>query len=208
MITKNKYSRIIDKLNKRITYLKGGEIINLSDYVKDNKLKASSIFNAARRQSIPAFRERGVWKIHRSRGEGSLSVNSNVLTAKFYCYKIELKKKKGGFMSQGKMGRWAFIIGLIIAVLLGFVSFTYASLILVILGIIVGFLNVSEKEATSYLIAVIALMVVGIAGLQALSVLGSLYTWIQTVLTSFIIFVAASAVIVAIKELLDMGKSE
>lgn len=111
-------------------------------------------------------------------------------------------------MSQSKMGRWAFIIGLIIAVLLGFVTFSYATLILVILGLIVGFLNVSEKEATSYLIAVIALMIVGIAGLQALSVLGSLYTWIQTVLTSFIIFVAASAVIVAIKELLDMGKSE
>ncbi len=111
-------------------------------------------------------------------------------------------------MSQSKMGRWAFIIGLIIAVLLGFVSFTYASLILVILGLIVGFLNVSEKEATSYLIAVITLMIVGIAGLQALSVLGSLYIWIQTVLTSFIIFIAASAVVVAIKELLDMGKSE
>ena len=111
-------------------------------------------------------------------------------------------------MSQSKMGRWAFIIGLIIAVLLGFVTFSYASLILVILGLIVGFMNVSDKEATPYLIAVIALMLVGVAGLQALTVLGSLYTWIQTVLTSFIVFVAASAVVVALKELFDMGRGE
>jgi Fic family protein len=54
---------IIESLNKRVAYLKGTEIINLSDYVKDNKLKAPAVFNAARRQSIPAFRERSVWKI-------------------------------------------------------------------------------------------------------------------------------------------------
>ena len=111
-------------------------------------------------------------------------------------------------MKQAQMGRWAFVIGLIIAVLLGFVTFSYASLVLVILGLIVGFLNITDKEATSFLIAVIALIVVGVAGLQALSVLGTLYTWIQTVLTSFVIFVAASAVVVALKELFVMGQGE
>ncbi len=54
---------LIESLNKRITYLEGSEIINLSDYVKKNNLKAPAVFNSARRQSIPAFRERGVWKI-------------------------------------------------------------------------------------------------------------------------------------------------
>jgi len=54
---------LIESLNKRVTYLKGQEIINLSDYVKDKSLQAPAVFNAARRQSIPAFRERGVWKI-------------------------------------------------------------------------------------------------------------------------------------------------
>jgi len=56
---------LIESLHKRIAYLKGQEIINLSDFVKSNKLNASAVFNAARRQSIPAFRERGVWKIDR-----------------------------------------------------------------------------------------------------------------------------------------------
>ena len=109
-------------------------------------------------------------------------------------------------MSQSKLGRWAFIIGLIIAVLLGFVTFSYASLILVILGLIVGFMNVTEKEAGAFLIAAIALILVGVAGLKALEAVGSLYTWIQTVLTSFTTFVAAAAVVVSIKELFEAGK--
>jgi len=54
---------LIESLHKRVSYLKGAEIINLSDYVKSRKLSAPSVFNAALRQTIPAFRERGVWKI-------------------------------------------------------------------------------------------------------------------------------------------------
>lgn len=54
---------LIESLHKRIAYLEGSEIINLSDYARNNKLKAPTIFNAAKRRSIPAFRERSIWKI-------------------------------------------------------------------------------------------------------------------------------------------------
>lgn len=54
---------LIESLHKRVAYLNGSEIMTLSDYVKSKKLSAPRIFNAALRQSIPAFRERGVWKI-------------------------------------------------------------------------------------------------------------------------------------------------
>jgi Fic family protein len=54
---------LIESLHKRIAYFKGNEIVSLADYVKKKGLKAPVIFNAARRQTIPAFRERGVWKI-------------------------------------------------------------------------------------------------------------------------------------------------
>lgn len=54
---------LIESLNKRICYLEGNEIIELSEWVRQNKLKAPTIFNAARRQTIPAFREHGKWKI-------------------------------------------------------------------------------------------------------------------------------------------------
>ena len=54
---------LIEALHKRITYLKGDTIIKLSDYAKQNDFSLQSILNKARRQTIPAFRERGVWKI-------------------------------------------------------------------------------------------------------------------------------------------------
>jgi len=53
----------MESLHKRITYLKGQKIITLSEYTKIHHLSAPGMINAARRQNIPAFREKGVWKI-------------------------------------------------------------------------------------------------------------------------------------------------
>ena len=54
---------LMESLHKRITYLKGQKVIALSEYIKTHDLSASGITNAARRQNISAFREKGVWKI-------------------------------------------------------------------------------------------------------------------------------------------------
>jgi len=54
---------LMESLHKRITYLKGENIITLSDYTKKHKKSAQAVLNAAHRQNIPAFREKGVWKI-------------------------------------------------------------------------------------------------------------------------------------------------
>ncbi len=54
---------LTESLYKRLAYLKGLKIITLSDYAKKTKDKSSNLFNSAKRQSIPAFREKGVWKI-------------------------------------------------------------------------------------------------------------------------------------------------
>lgn len=54
---------ILESLHKRLAYLDGLEIIPLSAYVDDKKSSFSALLNTARRQTIPAFREKGVWKI-------------------------------------------------------------------------------------------------------------------------------------------------
>jgi len=64
------YLALLESLHKRITYLKGESIIPLSEYVKDQSKSASALFNAAKRQHIPAFREKGVWKIGRESYSG------------------------------------------------------------------------------------------------------------------------------------------
>lgn len=57
---------LIESLHKRITYLKGDNVIRLADYAKKHKKSTPAVLNAARRQNIPAFREKGVWKIGKS----------------------------------------------------------------------------------------------------------------------------------------------
>ena len=54
---------LTESLHKRLAYLRGQSIVTLSEYSKKNTLSASATLNAARRQTIPAFREKGIWKI-------------------------------------------------------------------------------------------------------------------------------------------------
>jgi Fic family protein len=52
-----------ESLHKRIIYLRGEKITTLADFAKTQKKSINTLLNAARRQTIPAFREKGVWKI-------------------------------------------------------------------------------------------------------------------------------------------------
>ncbi len=57
------YVALMESLHKRVTYLKGESIIKLTDYARQIQKSPSTLLNAAKRQTIPAFREREVWKI-------------------------------------------------------------------------------------------------------------------------------------------------
>ena len=100
-----------------------------------------------------------------------------------------------------KIGHWSFIGGLVLAVLAAFVKMPYLASILFVLGLVVGFLNVKEKESTPFLISVIALLVIGVAGLQ----LGQLTPAVSGILLNFIAFVSAAGLVVAIKQALVIG---
>jgi len=54
---------LLESLHKRLAYLRGDAIITLADHAKTMKKSIHAFSNAARRQTIPAFREKGVWKI-------------------------------------------------------------------------------------------------------------------------------------------------
>lgn len=54
---------LLEALNKRNTYLKGREIVGLTDFAKQTNESPNALLNAARRQTISAFREKGIWKI-------------------------------------------------------------------------------------------------------------------------------------------------
>ncbi len=54
---------LTEALAKRIAYLRGVGIRPLAAHAREQKISVSALFNAAKHQRIPAFREKGVWKI-------------------------------------------------------------------------------------------------------------------------------------------------
>lgn len=54
---------LLESLHKRIAYLEGKNIIDLTEYAKKSGKNVQAVLNAAKRQTIPTFREKGVWKI-------------------------------------------------------------------------------------------------------------------------------------------------
>lgn len=54
---------LLESFHKRIAYLSGKKIVRLSEHAGKKKESASVLLNKAKRQTIPAFREKGVWKI-------------------------------------------------------------------------------------------------------------------------------------------------
>lgn len=54
---------LMESLHKRIAYMQGDKITTLADFAKSGKKSINTLLNAARRQTIPAFREKGVWKM-------------------------------------------------------------------------------------------------------------------------------------------------
>lgn len=54
---------LTNSYHKRLAYLEGKTVITLNEYAKQRKTSASNLINKANRQTIPAFLEKGVWKI-------------------------------------------------------------------------------------------------------------------------------------------------
>jgi uncharacterized membrane protein YccC len=116
-------------------------------------------------------------------------------------------------MVSQKVGGWAFILGVVIAIIAGLAA-TFAAmysgyvlLVLVVLGLIVGFLNIKDKQVVNFLIAAITLMAVGTANLVsinlAIPLLGSL---IMSIVQNVAAFVAPAALVVALKEVYNIAK--
>ena len=110
-------------------------------------------------------------------------------------------------MSKELIGKWAFIIGLILAIIAGLLqnvyTIQYLMLILVILGVVVGFLNISEKNTVKLLVAIIALMGVGSMTVLAIPKISG---YLSAILVNFIVFVGGAGAVVAIKAILETSK--
>ena len=106
-------------------------------------------------------------------------------------------------MNREMVGKWAFIIGLVVAVLAGiFFQPGWAIWVLAILGVIVGLLNVTAEDTQGFLLASIALTLSATA-LNTLPIVG---TTLSYVLPFVVAFVAGGMIVVALKELFQAAR--
>ncbi len=98
-----------------------------------------------------------------------------------------------------KIGHYAFIAGIVVAIIVALIPQLRGdptTWVLVVLGVVVGLLNIQAKEMTEFLVAALVLLVS--FGMTALT-LAALHTTLGIMWGNVITFVAPAAIIVAIK---------
>ncbi len=107
--------------------------------------------------------------------------------------------------SSNKIGSWAFLLGVILAIVLGvFGPFNSMwVLILVVIGLIVGLLNVSGHETQPFLWSGAILIFAAYAGGSAIQTVGVLYGILQALLAIFV----PAVIIVAIKHVFSLARN-
>jgi hypothetical protein len=102
-----------------------------------------------------------------------------------------------------KIGKWAFIVGLVLAGVAGFgIQATWIAWVLVVLGLVVGFLNVTAQESRGFLLAAIGLMLSATA-VQSIPFVGEMVT---RIVSNIIVFIAPAVLVVALKALFETAK--
>ncbi len=130
------------------------------------------------------------------------------------------KKKKS---KSAKIGGLTFIIGVVAAVILGIISqipqvqsvIPTLFAILVLAGIVVGFLNITDKETKNFVLMSVSLIIISYfmtailsdlaRGAQNIIVQQSIGA-LANIFTAAIVFVTPTTVVVALKEIYSMAK--
>ncbi len=119
-------------------------------------------------------------------------------------------KSVANFKHAEKVGTFAFFLGIALAVIAGLpgnvpaATAVMAPLILTIFGLIVGFLNITDEEVKTFLIAAIALLVIMKGGLEELPVIGA---YLVDMIRYVSLFVSSSALVVSLKAIHAIAKS-
>jgi hypothetical protein len=115
-----------------------------------------------------------------------------------------------------RIGEWAFITLVMISILAGLIAGVagkeavgWITLVMVILGTIVGLTTITCREAVPFLTAAIALLVANVGGVflvidEVIPPLGSI---INAIVNNIAAFVAPAAIILAIKAIVVIAKT-
>jgi len=106
-------------------------------------------------------------------------------------------------MKLGLVGRWAFIVGLVIAGVAGLLfQAAWVVWLLALLGVVVGLLNITTEETEGFLLAAIAFALSATA-LSTIPLIGGV---IGNILGYVAAFVAGAMIVVALKTLFKTAR--
>lgn len=108
---------------------------------------------------------------------------------------------------EKKIGQYSFIIGVIIAVILGLAipalvdATPWLVSLLILFGLIVGFLNVADKQSKDFLIVGVILVLLSYAGGAGTTLGGVMYigAYLQGVFQALMAFIIPAVVVVGLK---------
>ncbi len=103
---------------------------------------------------------------------------------------------------MGQAGRYAFLAGIVLAGLAGFVTLDWIWWVLALLGVVVGLLNITAEETRAFLIAAIAL-VLSASSIRQLPYIGETIT---SILGNLVVFISPAMLVVAVKSLFETAK--
>ncbi|MDO8660933.1 MAG: hypothetical protein Q7K43_03520 [Candidatus Woesearchaeota archaeon] len=116
---------------------------------------------------------------------------------------------------ENLIGAWAFLAGIVLAVLAGIFAQRAISpliiIILALLGVFVGYF-VSEKNVQTFLIASVSLVITSFAGIQGLVLSAALVgidvsRILSSVLGSLLVLFVPTTIVVALKTVFSIAKS-
>jgi len=105
---------------------------------------------------------------------------------------------------SNRIGGWAFLIGVVLALLLGLLGSLNQTLVvvLVIAGLIVGLFNIADTETIPFLISGTVLVIVSSFGQDALGQVPILVN----VLNAFLVLFVPATVIVALRNVFSLAR--
>jgi hypothetical protein len=111
-----------------------------------------------------------------------------------------MPKKRGSML-----GSWSFLIGVILALVFGLIGNLSAGItyVLVVLGIVIGLLNIAEEEVEPFLMAGAILVIVSVLGQGVVQMVPIFYVTLQALTMLFV----PATIIVALKHVFSLARN-
>ncbi len=102
------------------------------------------------------------------------------------------------------VGSWAFLIGVVLAIILGFFGpmEQWLALVLVIIGVIVGLLNITASESMGFLTAATVLVIVTALSGDVFAIVGA---WASNILEALMLVFVPATIIVALRAVFGLA---